>query len=401
MPPKRAAERPGSPNDDASKRPDVKRSKFSTISNTTSAYPWTNKGIPDSVSFPPAGDKIRISAWNGFSKYVEAEDADILVLTETKVRENLGNYRPADPLLRKKYPHQYWSMATKKGYGCPLAPLELAGTAVLSKHKPLSTSFTLDYDPLLNPKLDVDDVKGRLVTLEFEKCWVIGTYVPNAGEGLKSMDRKVAWQVAFEAHLRKLDAIKPVIWAGDLNVAPTAKDLRNDKSNWNKTPGYTKQETSAFASVLAGPPASAALKVEVSTVAKEDVATADKVETHAATAVADGATVSVSDIKTTETDTTDEALAVEAVTAAVATAALEPAGPGPMIDTWRRLHPKDEHYTYFSYRFGARQKGIGWRIDHFVLSERFFPRVASCEIRNEIWGASDHCPIVMDFEGPL
>ncbi|KAG9106331.1 hypothetical protein FRC07_008869 [Ceratobasidium sp. 392] len=360
MPPKRAA----TPEGDSAKRPSAKRSKSSTTSDTTSAYPWTNKGIPESVSFPSAGDKIRISAWNvcgltacwkkGFSKYVAAEDADILVLTETKVSD-----KPADPLLAKKYPHQYWSMAGKKGY---------AGTAVLSKHKPLSTSFTLDSDPSLKPALDHEDVKGRLVTLEFENCWVIGTYVPNAGDGLKSMDRKVAWQVAFEAHLRKLDAIKPVIWTGDLNVAPTAKDLRNDKSNWNKTAGYTQQETSAFARVLAGPKSPPAPKVEVTAVVKESVATEDKIETHTTTAVTDGTTVSVKDVETTETVAVGGALAVETVTAAVATAALatpiERAGPGPMIDTWRKLHPKDEHYTYFSYRFGARQKGMGWRIDH-------------------------------------
>ena len=81
------------------------------------------------------------------------------------------------------------------------------------------------------------------MTLEFEKFWIVGTYVPNAGDGLKvcitdlpssdiltslhdqNMDRKEAWHSVFEAHLRKLDATKPVIWAGDLNVAPTAKGV--------------------------------------------------------------------------------------------------------------------------------------------------------------------------------
>ncbi|KAG8709988.1 hypothetical protein FRC08_017791 [Ceratobasidium sp. 394] len=101
MPPKRAAIQ-----DD--ERPSVKRSKSSTTSDTASAYPWTNKGIPDSVSFTPAGDKIRISAWNvcglsacwkkGFSKYIEAEDADILVLTETKAWEHF------DDILVYSYP---------------------------------------------------------------------------------------------------------------------------------------------------------------------------------------------------------------------------------------------------------------------------------------------------------
>ncbi|KAH7340862.1 Endonuclease/exonuclease/phosphatase [Rhizoctonia solani] len=337
MPPKRGTKRATSPDEETKNRPVVKRSKSSTNSDVA-GYPWTNKGIPDTLNFEPSGDKIRISAWNvcGLTacwkkaslRYIEAEDADIVILTETKL-----NDRSSDPLLTKKYPHQYWNIAAKKGY---------AGTVILSKHKPISASYTLDSSANAAsgaPKLDDDDVKGRLVTLEFESCWVIGTYVPNAGEGLKNMDRKVAWQVAFEAHLRKLDAIKPVIWTGDLNVAPTAKDLRNDKSNWNKTAGYTEQETSAF-------------KLTTSTAI-------------------------------TKVETSSQGRA------------------GPMIDLWRRLHPNDEHYTYFSYRFNARLKGMGWRIDHVVISERFFPKIAACEIRNEIWGASDHCPIVVDFEGPL
>lgn len=64
-------------------------------------------------------------------------------------------------------------------------PITIAGTAVLSKHKPLSISYTLDPVPSSKPALDQEDVKGRLVTLEFDNCWVIGTYVPNAGDGLK------------------------------------------------------------------------------------------------------------------------------------------------------------------------------------------------------------------------
>ncbi|KAL5635596.1 hypothetical protein ACGC1H_004410 [Rhizoctonia solani] len=336
MPPKRGIKRATSPDEEAKSRPAVKRSKSSTNSEAT-AYPWTNKGIPDTLSFSPSGDKIRISAWNvcglnacckkGFSRYIEAEDADIIILTETKV-----NDQPSDPLLTKKYPHQYWSKSAKKGY---------AGTAVLSKHKPISVSYALD--PSVNaasgaPKLDEDDVKGRLVTLEFERCWVIGTYVPNAGEALKSMDRKIGWQVAFEAHLRKLDVVKPVIWAGDLNVAPTAMDLRNDKSNWNKTAGYTEQETSAFKRVLAGPPAESPTQIAV----------AESTETTHIVSV-DG-----------KESTTNEI--TRSVTAELETSTQGRAGP--MVDVWRRLHPNDEHYSYFSYRFNARLKGMGWRIDH-------------------------------------
>jgi len=71
------------------------------------------------------------------------------------------------------------------------------------------------------------------------------------------------------------------------------------------------------------------------------------------------------------------------------------------VDVWRRLHPTDKQYTYFSYRFNCRLKGIGWRLDMFVLSERITDRVKMCEIRSEIYGASDHCPLVMEIEGSL
>ena len=111
-----------------------------------------------------------------------------------------------------------------------------AGTAILSKHKPLSVDKTLPGHP------DPGSVKGRIVTLEFEDYYVIGTYVVNAGQNLKvcsftkpvyssthvflqTLDAKKLWNQHFEAYIRDLDKKKPVIWAGDLNVAPTAIGL--------------------------------------------------------------------------------------------------------------------------------------------------------------------------------
>jgi exonuclease III len=108
-----------------------------------------------------------------------------------------------------------------------------AGTAILSKNKPLSVDKTLPGHP------DPGSVKGRIITLEFEDYYVIGTYVVNAGQGLKvcsftksvrrsayvflqTLDAKKLWNHHFEAYIRDLDKKKPVIWAGDLNVAPTA-----------------------------------------------------------------------------------------------------------------------------------------------------------------------------------
>ena len=119
-------------------------------------------------------------------------------------------------------------------------------------------------------------------------------------------------------------------------------DLANPKTNWNKTPGYTEAETTAFKNILT-PPSDA------------------------------------------------------------------PADTPKFIDVWRHLHPTDQHYTYFSYRFRCREKNLGWRLDMFVLSERLLGRVSErllervkmCEIRDEIYGASDHCPVVMEIEGAL
>ncbi|KAG6332671.1 hypothetical protein ID866_6416 [Astraeus odoratus] len=249
----------------------------------------------------------------GFKYYVEAEDPDLLVLTETKV-----NGDPKDDLLNCRFDHRTWSISDKKSY---------SGTAVLSKHKPISVSMDLPGHP------DPNHVKGRIITLEFGGCYVVATYVTNAGQGLKTLSEKNTWNQHFTTYIRDLDKKKPVIWMGDLNVAPTAKDLANPKSNWNKTPGYTKDETEAFEHIL-NPP--------------ESEQGAEK-----------------------------------------------------FVDVWRQRHPDDQHYTYFSYRFNCRSKGIGWRLDMFVVSERIVEKVKMCEIRSEIYGASDHVPVVMEIESGL
>ncbi|KAI0807326.1 Endonuclease/exonuclease/phosphatase [Fomes fomentarius] len=288
----------------------------------------TNKVLPVQISFPPKIEgTVRIAAWNicglaaaqkkGFRYYVEAEDADIVVLTETKV-----NNDPVDPALTQRYPHRHWAISNKKTY---------SGTAILSKVKPLSVDYTLPGHP------DAAAVKGRIVTLEFESCYLVGTYVVNAGTGLKTLDAKKEWNEHFEAYIRVLDQKKPVIWTGDLNVAPTAIDLANPKTNWNKTPGYTEAETSSFARILN---------------------TGESAESHDPEA-------------------------------------------GKFVDVWRKLHPDLRHYTYFSYRFNCREKGLGWRLDMFVVSERLEDRVKMCEIRSEIYGASDHCPVVLELAGAL
>ena len=121
----------------------------------------------------------------------------------------------------------------QNGVACPTLMLNYeAGMAILSKHKPLAITRTLPGHP------DPSIVKGRIITLEYEGCYIIGTYVVNAGMGLKvthyprsfsaptdmafqTLEAKKEWNAHFETYIRDLDKKKPVIWAGDMNVAPT------------------------------------------------------------------------------------------------------------------------------------------------------------------------------------
>ena len=188
-----------------------------------------NTSMPDKLEFTrPADGCVRITAWNitslkssepkGLFRYIDAEDADIVVLSETKV-----NDVPQHPKL-SAYPHQYWGIGKTKGY---------AGLAILSKVKPAKVTYGL-------PTLKDADSKGRIITLEFEHTILIGTYAVNAGEGLKSMQNKIAWNEAFARFVAECDARKPVVWCGDLNVVMDDRDLAAASKKWNKSPGYTQ-----------------------------------------------------------------------------------------------------------------------------------------------------------------
>ncbi|SPO37692.1 related to exodeoxyribonuclease [Pseudozyma flocculosa] len=282
-----------------------------------------NTELPESLHFdrPRHDDSLRIAAWNivslkssepkGLLRYIDAEDADILVLTETKVNEV-----PMHPKLTARYKHQYWGIGKQKSY---------AGIAILSKLEPKNVTYGL-------PTLRDADSKGRMITLEFENTFLIGTYCVNAGEGLKSMDNKIAWNKAFAEHVRQCDQRKPVIWCGDLNVVHDDRDLAQASKKWNKSPGYTQIECDAHRELLAG--------------------TAD-----------DG---------------------------------------GRLVDVWREQHPDAVgHFTFYGWRGMCRSKGIGWRLDSFIFSERIKDRAKECEIRHECYGPSDHVPIYCDVQGPL
>ena len=162
---------------------------------------------------------IRAVVKKGFLDFVKSEKPDILCIQETKAHPS-----QVDDML-KDYEHHFWNSAEKKGY---------SGTAVFSKIKPLSVMYGND---IVNHRGE-----GRIICLEFEEYYLVTVYTPNSGEGLRRLDYRAEWDQNFLKYLQDLEKKKPVVLCGDLNVAHTSIDLKNDKANYNKTAGYTQTE---------------------------------------------------------------------------------------------------------------------------------------------------------------
>jgi len=169
---------------------------------------------------------LRACLQKGFLEFFQAADADIFCLQETKLQAgqvelDLPGY------------HQFWNYAEKKGY---------SGTAIFTKQEPLSVTYGLGV-----PELDTE---GRCITLEYPGFYLVNCYTPNAQDGLKRLDHRMAWDDAYRAHLQMLDAKKPVIACGDLNVAHQEIDLKNPKTN-HQNAGFSDEERGKFTELLA------------------------------------------------------------------------------------------------------------------------------------------------------
>ena len=127
----------------------------------------------------------------------------------------------------------YWNYAQKKGY---------SGTAIFSRHEPLSVTYGLG--------LEEHDTEGRVITLEMPEFYLVTVYTPNSQDELRRLDYRMTWEDEFRAYLLRLDAVKPVIVCGDLNVAHKEIDLKNPKTN-RMNAGFTDQERGKFSDLLA------------------------------------------------------------------------------------------------------------------------------------------------------
>ena len=178
---------------------------------------------------------MRFISWNvnglravrkkGFDDIFLSLNADFFCLQETKLQEGQ---------IDIDFPgyESYWCYAEKKGY---------SGTAIFTKHTPLSVSYNIG--------IEEHGAEGRTITLEYEDFYLVCVYTPNAQDGLKRLDYRMSWEDAFREYLCGLDKTKPVIVCGDMNVAHEEIDLKNAKANVGN-PGFSDEERATFTELL-------------------------------------------------------------------------------------------------------------------------------------------------------
>ena len=155
---------------------------------------------------------LRACEGKGFSDIFREMDADFFCLQETKMQAGQLD------LAFEGY-ESYWNYADKKGY---------SGTAIYTKHKPLSVAYGIG--------IDLHDHEGRVITLEMTDFYLVCCYTPNSQDGLRRLDYRMSWEDHFRQYLKHLDALKPVILCGDLNVAHEEIDIKNPKTNRRGAP---------------------------------------------------------------------------------------------------------------------------------------------------------------------
>ena len=227
-------------------------------------------------------------------------EADIICLQETKAQEEEVQHA----LQSLSGYHLFCNSADKKGY---------SGTAILAKTLPVQESKDMGVPE--------HDMEGRVQCAEYPEFYLINVYVPNSGQQLDRLDYRQEWDAVFLKYIKEKEKSKPVIVCGDFNVAHRPIDLKNAKSNYNKTAGYTQVEIDGMDNFLK-------------------------------------------------------------------------AG---LVDSFRHLYPEKVAYTYWSYRFKARERNTGWRIDYFLVSASLVNKIKDAEILGEYYG-SDHCPVLLELD---
>ncbi len=164
---------------------------------------------------------IRAIAKKNFFNDFSELNPDVLCLQETKAQDE----QVSEVLKNLNGYHLFTNSAERKGY---------SGTAILSKTEPISVSYDID--------IAEHDREGRVICAEYKDFYLINVYVPNSGDELKRLSYRQTWDLAFFNYLKKLEEVKPVIAAGDFNVAHKEIDLARPKANYNKSAGFMQEE---------------------------------------------------------------------------------------------------------------------------------------------------------------
>ena len=168
---------------------------------------------------------LRACVQKGFLDFFHTIDADFFCIQESKLQEGQID-------LDLQGYHQYWNYAEKKGY---------SGTAIFAKEEPLSVTYGIG--------IEEHDKEGRVITLEYDNFYLVTCYTPNSQNELARLPYRMTWEDDFLAYLKKLDAVKPVILCGDLNVAHEEIDLKNPKTN-HKNAGFSDEERAKMTDLL-------------------------------------------------------------------------------------------------------------------------------------------------------
>ena len=239
---------------------------------------------------------LRACVGKDFEAQFKTLNADFFCLQETKMQAGQLD-------LQFDGYQSYWNYADKRGY---------SGTAIYTRHTPLSVTYGVG--------IDAHDHEGRVITLEMNDFYLVTVYTPNSQDELKRLDYRMTWEDDFKTFLLALDARKPVIVCGDMNVAHQEIDIKNPKTN-RRNAGFTDEEREKMTVLL----------------------------------------------------------------------------DSGFTDTFRFMYPEEVTYSWWSYRFKARERNTGWRIDYFLVSDRLKPQIVDAKIHTDILG-SDHCPVELDLK---
>jgi exodeoxyribonuclease-3 len=240
---------------------------------------------------------LRAAIKNGLFEFIKNINADIISFQEIKVNE-----ADLPPEIYNLGYQVYLNSAVKKGY---------SGTLVLSKVKPITMKNGIGNDKF--------DSEGRVQTLEFDSFYYINSYFPNSQSDLKRLEYKLEFDKLFLEYTETLRKNKPLVIAGDFNVAHTELDIARPKENEHNA-GFTKEERDWMSEFL---------------------------------------------------------------------------NKG-YVDTFRIFNKEGGQYSWWSYRFNARAKNIGWRIDYYIVTSELLKDVKKAMILGQITG-SDHAPIILEI----